>query len=381
MKSKSSLVLTAVLLSAFSLASARTLTVGPGKAYAKPSAASKAAITGDTILIDAGTYPSDEAIWRAGNLIIKGVSKYAWVTAPSVISNQKATWVIQGANTKVENIRFSGAKVPDRNGAGIRAEGNNLKVVNCYFHDNENGILGGGNAYSDVSVENSEFYNNGAGDGYSHNMYLGSIHSFTLKASNSRHAKVGHNVKSRAAVNYILYNRIMDESDGTASYEVDLPNGGNAYLIGNLIQQSQTTQNPNIVSFGEEGMSNANSALSVVNNTIVNDRTSGGTFVKFPSGFANVRAYNNLFVGNGSVLSGPAQTGGNVTSGSPGFVNRAAFDYHLTSASPAIDKGVNPGSYAGFDLTPRFQWSASTGSEARVVSGALDAGGYEYPKP
>jgi len=32
----------------------------------------------------------------------------------------------------------------------------------------------------------------------------------------------------------VLYNRIMDEADGNSSYAVDIPNGGRAYLIGNL---------------------------------------------------------------------------------------------------------------------------------------------------
>jgi len=31
--------------------------------------------------------------------------------------------------------------------------------------------------------------------------------------------------KSRAYENVILYNRIMDEPDGTSSYNIDLPNG------------------------------------------------------------------------------------------------------------------------------------------------------------
>lgn len=368
-----------VLISAIADSSARTLKVGPGREFAKPSAAARSASTGDTVLFDAVTFPGDEAIWNASNLVLKGASKHAWMTAPSVISNRKAIWVTTGMNIRIENIRFSGAKAPDRNGAGIRAEGNDLKVVNCYFHDNENGILGGGNAYSNMSVENSEFSNNGAGDGRSHNMYISAIRSFALKFSNTHHAKVGHNVKSRAAINYILYNRILDGSDGTASYEVDLPNGGNSYVIGNIIQQGPSTGNSTILAYGAEGVTIANSALSVVNNTLVNDRSAGGIFVRFPAGFGPVRVMNNLFVGPGTAISGSAETSGNLSTNSPGFASRSAYDYRLTASSPAIDKGSTPGFYAGFDLTPVYQWSAATGGQPRPKVGPLDIGAYEYP--
>ena len=67
----------------------------------------------------------------------------------STIANGKAIWVLGGNNTTVQNIEFSGAAIPgdgsngSANAAGIRAEGSGLTITNCYFHDNQNGILGG----------------------------------------------------------------------------------------------------------------------------------------------------------------------------------------------------------------------------------------------
>ena len=58
-------------------------------------------------------------------------------------------------------------------------------------------------------VEYTEFHHNGAGDGYSHNFYIGQVRSFTLQFCSSRQAKVGHLAKSRAQANFILYNRLM----------------------------------------------------------------------------------------------------------------------------------------------------------------------------
>ena len=48
-------------------------------------------------------------------------------------------------------------------------------------------------------------------------MCIVSAKSVTLRASYSHHARVGHNVKSTAAITYILDNRIMDEVGGSAS--------------------------------------------------------------------------------------------------------------------------------------------------------------------
>ena len=262
----------------YSQASERVLQVGPTRKLKTPSQAAVAAKNGDTIEIDAGLYSGDVATWTRNNLTIRGVGGRAHLDAHGRNAQGKGIWVIQGANTTVENIEFSGARVLDQNGAGIRQEGPGLTLRNCYFHDNENGILTGANLTSDIVIENSEFARNGFGDGQSHNIYIGTVRSFTLRYSYSHLAKIGHLVKSRAQTNYILYNRLTDET-GTASYEIDLPAGGRAYVIGNLIQQSPTTDNETIISFAEEGGRNAVQELYVVNNTIVNDYAEGGIFV------------------------------------------------------------------------------------------------------
>ena len=131
-----------------------------------------------------------------------------------------------------------------------------LTISDSFFHDNENGILAGANATSDITVISSEFARNGYGDGYTHNLYIGAVRTFTLISSWSHDAKVGHLVKSRAAANDILYNRLTQQS-GTGSYELDLPNGGRSRVIGNLIQQGPSSQNSGMVAYGLEGVTPA----------------------------------------------------------------------------------------------------------------------------
>jgi len=317
-----------VIVSTATAAQAAIRGVGPGKTYPKPCAAIAAAQDGDLIEIAAaGDYAGDVCAVTRSNLTLRGVGGRARIDAAGKNHGGKGIWVIQGSNTTVENIEFSGAKVPDLNGAGIRQEGTGLTVRNCYFHDNEDGILSGGGG--EILIEGSEFARNGAGDGYSHNMYIGHENKFTLRWSYSHHSKVGHIVKSRANENYILYNRLMDETDGTSSYTVDLPNGGTSYLIGNLIQQGAGTENPAIVAYGEEGTTNTKADLYVVNNTFVNDRGSG-TFLQLAASAASAVVRNNIFLGGGTVINqASAMASGNFSAGDPLLVDRAAFDYHL----------------------------------------------------
>ncbi|MGH7495714.1 MAG: T9SS type A sorting domain-containing protein [bacterium] len=358
-------------------AQGETISVGPGRLYTVPSAAALIAKDSDVIEIDAGNYGGDVAIWRANNLVLRGIGGFAHLLANGNNAEGKAIWVVKGNNTTIENIEFSGATVPDQNGAGIRQEGTGLIVRRCYFHDNETGILTGANAASDILIEQSEFANNGYGDGQSHNMYIGRVRSFTLRFSYSHHAKIGHNVKSRAQLNYILYNRIMDEQSGTSSYLIDLPNGGTSYIIGNLLQQGPNTDNSTLVSYGAEGLINTMSDLYVANNTFVNDDQSG-RFVFVRSDATPAKIINNLFVGPGAVLGGPGEQITNLATNNAGLVDISNFDYRLSSSSPAINAGSDPGFGNGFALTPNFQYVHEANGEGRAQVGAIDVGAYEF---
>src|SRR5256885_3276169 len=157
---------------------AGTLTVGPGKTYPKPCAAIAAAQPGDVIEVDAGSYDGDTCAWATDNLTVRGVNGRAKIDLTGVTpAQQKGIFTISAANATVENFELSGAAISQaagNNGAGIRHQGLNLTVRNCFFHDNQDGILGSPSTAGQgtVLIERSEFAHNGAGDGFSHNMYL-----------------------------------------------------------------------------------------------------------------------------------------------------------------------------------------------------------------
>jgi hypothetical protein len=283
----------------FQPASARTIQVGPDRLYTLPSQAAKIAHDGDVIEIDAGDYPADAAFWRANNLTIRGVGGMAHLKSQGTTVKGKAIWVIKGNNTTVEHIGFYDAKVSHKNGAGIRQEGTNLTVRNSLFRNNQNGILTGKNPESEVLVEYTEFDQNGHGDGQSHNLYIGAIRKFTLRDSVSRRARIGHQVKSRAAENIITNNKLADGVTGNSSYLIDLPVGGRAYIAGNTLQQGALAENSTMVSFGAEKKQplHAQSALRVENNTFINDRRAGCRLLFVREGTEPAVVSHNRFVG------------------------------------------------------------------------------------
>jgi len=359
--------------------------VGPTQTYTMPSQVDGLVQNGDTVSIDVGTYASDVAHWTANNLLLRGVGGYAHLESNGFSWGDKAIWVIGGNNTRVEWIEFSECTSTSLNGAGIRQEGLNLTVRYCYFHNNEDGILAGTLNPSTILIEFTEFGYNGAGDGYSHNLYINHVDSLIFRYNYSHHCNIGHELKSRAHVNLILYNRFSNEGTGNASREIDLPDGGTAIVIGNIIEQGPNSTNSGIIGYGQESLTNnPPHELYLVNNTVVNDK-SNGTFVSIPAGTSIFKAYNNIFAGSGTLLSGSASiidTSNNwrITNiSSAGFLNASNYDYHLTGSSGAINGGINAGNASsGYNLTPSLEYSHPANNVARNIFGIIDIGVHEY---
>lgn len=291
----------AVVGSGTSDAEARIIRVGPGRSISRIGVAAQLAAPGSIIEIDPGDYVADVAVWQQSEITIRGTGNRVRLIASGADVEGKAIWVVRGAKVTVENIEFVGARVDDRNGAGIRLESGHLIVRRCSFVNNENGILTSSEPGTRLEVENSEFGYNGAGDGQSHAIYVGAIDSFRLSGSYIHHGNVGHLVKSRARHNRVEYNRLSDESGGRSSYEMEFPNGGIAEVVGNVVQQGSGTRNSIMVSYGAEGYRWPRNELSFVHNTVVNDLKLGGSFLRVFPGAQAVVLRNNLFVGPGKV--------------------------------------------------------------------------------
>ncbi len=315
-------------------ADGRIIRVGPQRAITRIGVAARMAVDGSIIEIDPGDYVADVAVWDRAALTIRGTGDRVRLLAAGASAEGKAIWVVRRGRVTIENIDFIGARVADRNGAGIRHEGGDLVVRRSSFIDNENGILTGGQPDSTLVVEHSEFGYNGAGDGKSHGIYVNKIASFRLTGSYFHHGNVGHLVKSRARVNRIEYNRLTDESGGRSSYELEFPNGGVAEVVGNVIQQGMDTRNSIIVSYGVEGYAWPRNELALAHNTIVNDQRAGGSFLRVAPGAGAVTLRNNLYVGPGKVDGSPAAlAAGDRRASWEDLVRPSREDYRLNTKS------------------------------------------------
>lgn len=345
-----------LLLAACAQAAGGHLEVGPNKELKTLSAASMVAKDGDLIEVEAGDYVADVATWKQNEIVIRARNGRVRLVASGAAAEAKAIWVVRGGKLTVEGFDFVGAKVKDKNGAGIRLEKGRLSVVDCGFFDNENGILTGGDAESTLEIQNSEFGNNGHGDGQSHNLYVGAIAMLKVTGSYFHHARVGHLLKSRAAQNLIYYNRLTDETGGRASYELEFPAGGLAYVVGNIIQQSSTTENPNVVSFGAEGYRYPENRLYLVNNTLVDLRPRGGAFLRIKPG-GEVIGANNLLLGTATLESaGPGEYKNNFNVDFDDFVRAVREDYRLKPGSALIGRAVVLNPVGVVSLTPRADY-------------------------
>lgn len=316
-----------------SFAGATTLTVGPTGQYQTVCTAVYAASNGDTILVDANhgipyIMPPDphhtdgriDCSVNQNNLTIRGVNGRAILDAgPNAYADgtyvQKGILVLNGHDITIDNLelRNAGALINPNNSdaSGIRIQdgsnavpnGGNITVTRCYIHNNDQGILSGnsgpgvGQWYSPnpfIKFAYDDFYDNGDGSGSTHNMYIGfdgflTMH-FTLEFSKSRDAYVGHDVKTRAPYNNILYNQISDKV-GDTSYELDFPLGGTTYVIGNLIYKTAVNQdlaNDNLMIYADVHDNAAsdpeyavpNQDLHFLNNIVIdNNSNSSNSFV------------------------------------------------------------------------------------------------------
>ena len=259
----------------------RILTVGVGKQYSTLSAAIAASGNGDVIKVDAGTYINDTASVNT-NITIEGVGGMVNLMQTRALGNQKGILIIN-ANVTIANVSFSGATIADSlgaNGAGIRYQGGNLTLINDVFTGNQNGLMGtpvDGLPSNTITIDHCTFRGNGVSDptsvgyGYTHNLYVGTVSNLSITNSVFQEvAGVGHEIKSRAYVTNIVNNVIAD-GNASASYSIDLPDGGAATITGNYIEKGANVQNYSTIHFGGESFPYSRSSLMIQGNTIVND--------------------------------------------------------------------------------------------------------------
>lgn len=236
---------------------------------------------GQTVWIVPGSY-RDGGILRANGVTISAKDVHLFGRA----WDGKAAIVIYGDDAVVTGLRCSHIVVPDGNGACIRAEGRNVTLNRVRFHDAECGILTHDRA-GRVVIEDSQFERLGGFNdegGQSHPIYVGGVEEFILRRSHVLSAVgEGHEVKSRAKRTVIENNVIasMSESD---SRLIDIPNGGEVEIRGNVLQEGMLSVNRDVIAVGLErgrgqGQDHERNHIVVEKNLVLIDRPGAYTLI------------------------------------------------------------------------------------------------------
>jgi hypothetical protein len=284
-------------------ATAATWVTGPEGQPMSVVEALRVAKDGDVVELMPGTYRGQVAVIEQKRLTLRGVGVRPVLLADGQSAEGKAIWVVRDGDIQIENIEFRGTRVRDSNGAGVRFEKGRLLIKACRFIDNENGVLTSNFADAELNIVDSEFAQVPREVGtLPHLLYVGRIAKFSITGSRFHQGFEGHLIKSRARQSHIAYNLIVDGEGGGASYEIDLPNGGDATVVGNIIGQSRDTQNPVVVSFGAEGRVWPKNRLLMSHNTLLSDAPLAWYLRAWADRLGDgteVRAVNNLTVGAG----------------------------------------------------------------------------------
>ena len=226
---------------------AKVYRVGPDEALKTPSQAARIVRSGDTIQIEpmpGGYY--DCALWRADDLTIEGIGNDVRLT--DMTCHGKAIFITRGKRITIRHLTFARARVRDRNGAGIRAEGEGLRVEHSRFINNETGILASSSPNSQITIRDSQFTANGT-CGSSHcadSITVGRIARLTVVNCDILGTKGGDAIRSLAAHTRLIADHIEDGAIGTAAYLVDLPSGGSLEMKNNVLERGPLRSDPNV---------------------------------------------------------------------------------------------------------------------------------------
>jgi len=329
---------------------AATLTVAPGQSLAQ---ALRQAVDGDVIELLAGVHEGQVGVILQRRLTLRGVGGGTVLQAAGRSAEDKAILVVRDGDVRIENIEFR--------------------------------ILTGNWADAELTVQDSEFAAAPEGQRLPHLLYVGRIARFTIIGSHLHGGRQGHLLKSRARHNQVLYNRLDDRPDGLASYELEFPNGGLAWVVGNLVAQSSRTSNPTLLAFGAEGSPAGEErahGLFLAHNTFVNGGLAPALFVRVHEQALAApvaqRSVNNLFVGLGVAdLSTGGAAQGNFSVPQAVLQHNERGELRLPAGSWLQGRAVQAGDALGVALQPTAEFAAPLGIKPLAPRATWSPGAYQ----
>jgi hypothetical protein len=278
--------------------------VGPDEALKMPSQAARVVHSGDTVQIEpmpGGYY--DCAVWQADDLTIEGIGSDVRLT--DTTCQGKAIFVTVGKRITVRNITFARARVPDWNGAGIRVEGEDLRIEYSRFIDNESGILAASSPNSHITIRDSQFIANGTcrSDRCAGAIAVDKIARLMVIHCDISDTKGGDAISTLAAQTELIDNHIEDGAKGTAAYLVELPAGGSLKMENNVLGRGPLPSGTSVAVRVMEGVgANVVKTLTFSDNTLKHDTHAPLTFVLNWTG-TTARMQNNRLPQDATAVS------------------------------------------------------------------------------
>ncbi len=221
-----------------------------------------------TIIIAPGTYR--QCVVQEAGAIVYRAAQPGTVTFDSDVCEGKAAMVLRGRAAVVEGLTFRNMRVPDGNGSGIRLEKGDLTVNGSVFADSEEGILTHDDPTATIRIDHSTFRGLGRCDrglSCAHSIYIGHYGRLIVTRSRFEAGTGGHYIKTRSARVEITDNSIDDSQGRLTNYMIDLSNGSNGLIAGNVMVQGRDKDNYSaFITVAPEGRDQDSSELVVRNN-------------------------------------------------------------------------------------------------------------------
>ncbi len=310
------------------------------------------------------------------------------------------------------------------NAAAVYVErGQHVTIRDCILHDAGNGLFIGiyDGDTQDILVEGNYIHDNGnSGSAFEHNSYTAAV---GITFQYNRYGPLctgcgGNGLKDRSIGTVVRYNWIesgnrqldLVDAEDDPSLIVD-PAYRTTYVYGNVLIEPDGAGNSQIVHYGGDSGDTdiyRKGTLHFYENTVVSTRSGNTTLLRLSTNDESADVRNNVvyvtatgnrlamldgagqlalranwfktgWVSSHSGLTGTITTPvPNVTGSSPGFVNEAGQDFHLTSGSACRDAGtsLNAGVLPTHAVVREYEKHQA--STARPVDGTLDIGAYEF---
>lgn len=221
-----------------------------------------------TILIAPGIY--HQCAVQAGGVITYRATEPGRAIFDGTTCEGKAALVLRGQGSIVEGLVFRNIRVADGNGAGIRTEMGDLRVVGSSFRDSQEGILGGEPSGQRIVIDHSSFSGLGQcnqSPDCSHSVYLANRGSVTITNSRFERGTGGHYVKLRVPHVTISQSSFDDSAGHATNYMIDLPEGATGAIIGNVFVEGRNKENwTGFIVVGAEARTYSSAGLQIERN-------------------------------------------------------------------------------------------------------------------